>query len=73
MGRGAKPGENRFKSAQLALVGYRKERLISLVKPKLQSLSHHVSIESINKFCKLASEIYNRAPRKTSLTAPLAL
>ena len=59
MARGASPGENRFKSAQKALMEYRLARLNDVVVPKLKALSTHTSVNSINKFCNLAAGIYN--------------
>jgi len=60
MPKGAKPGENRFKGAQKALTRYRVSRLRDIVVPKLKTLASHATVDSINKFCSLAAEIYNQ-------------
>lgn len=59
MAKGAKPGENRFKGAQILLVSYRSERLREIVAPKLRTLSANINVNSLNKFLKLASDTYN--------------
>lgn len=60
MPRGAKTGENRFKGAQEALTGYRLSRINEVVIPEVKALSAHTEINSINKYCRLCSDIYNR-------------
>lgn len=60
MARGAKAGENRFKGAQAALVNYRTTRIKEVVIPGLKTLSTHANIGSVNKFCHLAAELFNK-------------
>ncbi len=60
MPKGAKPGENRFKSSQLKKIDFRRRRIEEHVLPGLKALIGRVQINGPTPFCKICADLYNR-------------
>jgi hypothetical protein len=60
MPKGAKKGENRFKSKQDKLLTFRAERLKNNVLPTIKSYVGKISVNGKSAYCKLCAAIFNQ-------------
>ncbi len=58
-GKGAKKGENRFKSSQEAKVKARLERVKEVVLPKIMAILDFTHFKNKTKFQEMCAEIFN--------------